>query len=1149
MPIHYLILPSVTLLFFGLWLHGLFQFSDTSVQARAQVLPTYVAPDPTSLPELTQLPLLSTTVPSPTEPLPTVPAAPTPVDIEALWTAIVTLMVFVVLITDFPKALNDLKNSFKKLWNWFEHRSDPIADPSREVLSGKPIEPFRRRIYGIRFDRLGDGLKDREDQIAELRRHLRDQRATLLCIVGRGGYGKTALVSKLCAEVECGDLRLSNGASEVGADAIIYVDCRGINRPIMERLLECFREMFQELLGSRHAEELTACWQDPARSPRERAVCLLSKLQSGCYLLVIDNFEDLLANNDTIADENFASFVDVCLAAPNALRLLVTSRHPVQVNRPEAVYSLPLDDGLPLPAAVALLRESVPDDRRGLRQATRALLEEVAKSCYGLPYSLKRIAIILSIDESLTLPRLLANPRVFNLEVRDNVAAEIYRLVTDSQRRVVEAMAIYNQPVRAEAIRYLLLPYYPKIDVDDCLRTLLRHDFLTYRTSGETYEIHPLDQQYAYEHIPDDGSSYTKLALHRRQAEYYLEVSRTALRDSDRLTSLQNASLAMIVADRIGDDLLAARACIEQSKSLNILQRFSEALTLTWRAYEIAERANNKLIMAHALQLRTGIEYSGNRDYRNLDLLDKAIGYFADAGDIQSQTGALYQKSWLAMRAEKWQLVEDALAETERLIGDLGEGGANWRPAVLQVWGEYYALRRCWGEAIDRLKRAREAWVESKNSSGICAATGWLGLALYNSGQTDEGLTYVKEALRIESGSLHSAEGASKWLHYLGEAFSDQGDYKRSLHVLWLSRDIRAEIGQAELTRTVENIDRIRTEIDGNKYDEVAREFRPWNSEFAEYSFLWGLGPWRKQGEPILVPQGESWEAEAIFNPAAWTDGTRVYLLYRAQGRSGSGEREGISRIGLATSEDGIHFQRNARWVVEPTEEYEAAGCEDPRVVRIDGYFYMTYTAYDGRVARVALAVSEDIHGGWRKLGPVFTSEQWDEWTRWASDQSIPRGWSKAGAILGEKRSGYYWMYFGDTDVWAAYSSDLIQWRVDARPVLQPRRDRFDSRLVEPGPPPISLPEGIWLGYNSADEGLRYAFGQALFEQDDPTKLIRRSGRPLLEPTMAEEMEQRDGKMVVFGEGLVRFKQKWLLYYGIADSSIGVAIADVRPSG
>jgi predicted GH43/DUF377 family glycosyl hydrolase len=312
--------------------------------------------------------------------------------------------------------------------------------------------------------------------------------------------------------------------------------------------------------------------------------------------------------------------------------------------------------------------------------------------------------------------------------------------------------------------------------------------------------------------------------------------------------------------------------------------------------------------------------------------------------------------------------------------------------------------------------------------------------------------------------------------------------------------------------------------------------------------FGWGLGPFRKHPDnPILGPQGDGWESRAVFNPAAWTDGEQVYLLYRAEGPWDFAARGFASSLGLAVSRDGVQFAREAEPVLVPTELYELpGGCEDPRLARIDGRFYLTYTAYDGMTARLVMAVSDDLRA-WEKWGPLFQDDAWDTlFPRVEYRSQFPRGWSKSGAILPEKVGDEYWMYFGDKLIWAAHSRDLRHWAVSPEPALAPRADQFDALLVEPGPPPVLRSEGIWLGYNAADAALRYTFGQALFDADDPARLLRRSARPLLEPTTADEVEGQVPQ-VVFGEGMVFFQGRWLLYYGMADSRIGVAVADNAP--
>jgi predicted GH43/DUF377 family glycosyl hydrolase len=100
------------------------------------------------------------------------------------------------------------------------------------------------------------------------------------------------------------------------------------------------------------------------------------------------------------------------------------------------------------------------------------------------------------------------------------------------------------------------------------------------------------------------------------------------------------------------------------------------------------------------------------------------------------------------------------------------------------------------------------------------------------------------------------------------------------------------------------------------------------------------------------------------------------------------------------------------------------------------------------------------------------------------------------------------------------------------------RRGAFDSRVVEPGPPPVMTDAGILLIYNGADDDLRYSTGWALFDKHDPTRLVARSETAILSPTQPWE---RRGQVpnVVFVEGLIRGPHAWTFYYGGADKYVG----------
>jgi predicted GH43/DUF377 family glycosyl hydrolase len=330
----------------------------------------------------------------------------------------------------------------------------------------------------------------------------------------------------------------------------------------------------------------------------------------------------------------------------------------------------------------------------------------------------------------------------------------------------------------------------------------------------------------------------------------------------------------------------------------------------------------------------------------------------------------------------------------------------------------------------------------------------------------------------------------------------------------------------------------------------------------------WGFVHFEKQDavNPILLPDSSytfidpvtqhavHWQSKNVLNPTAIVKDRKVYLIYRAQ------DTAMTSRLGMAISEDGIHFTKQTQPILYPDHDasliYEwKGGVEDPRIVESEeGFYLLTYTSYDGKTARLCFATSKDLLH-WEKKGPVLKSEKYIN------------SWSKSGAIVVEKKNdhfvakkinGKYWMYFGDTDLFMATSSDLLHWEALENEeskklvsVLTPRAGFFDSRLVEPGPFALYTPRGIELIYNSSNAAnnndpslpkFTYAASQALFDTAIPYKLKDRKLTYFIHPDKPYEITGEVNN-VCFVEGLVYFKQQWFLYYGTADSKIGVAIS------
>ena len=299
----------------------------------------------------------------------------------------------------------------------------------------------------------------------------------------------------------------------------------------------------------------------------------------------------------------------------------------------------------------------------------------------------------------------------------------------------------------------------------------------------------------------------------------------------------------------------------------------------------------------------------------------------------------------------------------------------------------------------------------------------------------------------------------------------------------------------------------------------------------------WPIGALRRvSNDPVLAPQGDGWESAGTFNPSVVSHEGLLVMLYRAQDRSGT------SRLGYASSTDGLRFTRRPAPVLSPEADYERdGGVEDPRLTKIGSTYFLTYTAYNKKDAQLALATSTDlIH--WDRKGVIMPAYK-GTWNV---------GWTKAGAILPEMIDGKYWMYYMGTapdktdQMGLAYSTDLTMW-TDALdvPVLPRRPGRFDSRVVEPGPAPILTSEGIVLVYNGADDKLVYRTGLARFDRKDPRRLLARTDAPIFSPETAWE---KAGQVpnVVFVEGMVRQGDRWLFYYGGADKYVGVAEAPVR---
>ena len=304
---------------------------------------------------------------------------------------------------------------------------------------------------------------------------------------------------------------------------------------------------------------------------------------------------------------------------------------------------------------------------------------------------------------------------------------------------------------------------------------------------------------------------------------------------------------------------------------------------------------------------------------------------------------------------------------------------------------------------------------------------------------------------------------------------------------------------------------------------------------------------------PILSPGKNPWMAEAVLNPAAAVLGGRTHLIYRAIGA------DGVSRLGYASSPDGILFDqrlpypiyaaRNPHNVALDRRKYSPVmypsggswgGCEDPRMVVIDGWVYVTFNMFDNwtlRVAAIAIRKEDFLARRFYKWeGPIILSHGARDKNWVLFPEKIGGQFAILHSIIGETKH----------QVRVEYTDDLES--LAERRFESPDPQKIPDKLISwhvhtrsAGPPPLKTDKGWLVLYhaNDAHEPSKYKVGAMLLDLVDPTKVLYRAAAPIISP---DEHYENDGKPgIVYAGGAVVRDGTLFVYYGGADKVVCVA--------
>ncbi len=309
----------------------------------------------------------------------------------------------------------------------------------------------------------------------------------------------------------------------------------------------------------------------------------------------------------------------------------------------------------------------------------------------------------------------------------------------------------------------------------------------------------------------------------------------------------------------------------------------------------------------------------------------------------------------------------------------------------------------------------------------------------------------------------------------------------------------------------------------------------------------------RNEGNPLLHPSGYDFEKEAVMNPAAISDGEKTHLFYRAIGS------DGVSRIGYASSKDGIHIDERLPYPVfafeGPDPHLDAmrrayahahypeliasggswGGAEDPRAVLMGDRVYLTFSAFHNwdsvRITTTSIALSDLKKKRWNWSKPVFLSRQ----------NEVHKNW----VLFPEKINGMFAILHSiSPNVQVAYRKDLGSVGTSEPYIESPRGARtegranhWDSWVRGAGPAPVKTDKGWLLFYHATSSEYLYQIGAMLLEKNDPTKVIVRSPIPVLTPNTEYEMGgAKPG--VVYACGTAKENDRLTVYYGAADNFV-----------
>ncbi len=727
------------------------------------------------------------------------------------------------------------------LWPNRDHAFLAVAKGIREVaeeLNAEPqsaskyhkhkyINPLPKSVDKKRF-------KNRNEQQIEILTLLRGN-ARLIGVYGLGGVGKTALV---CRVLE--DLRTSEDCQH----DMIYLSTTstGIS---LDRIFADFGK----LLTNDAKAAINNAWRNQQMSIVQKVTELLDQLRQGHYVLLLDSLETL-QNTGTyeLTDPDMQLFIEAVLEQESTLQIVITSRFPLILpfSLKSKEQSISLEKGLPEKYAIALLRALDPKNEAGLRKASRPLLRDFVTNTRGFPLPLITIAGFLLTKKKLLGPDdLLKDKVLFATNITESIVQQLLSQLSLSMIWVMEALALFDQPVDRTALEFLLVPFHMELKVlHAVLDQLVLAYFIDCNKETQTFTLHPIVSTYCYnripEGLPDDiraetQPAYTRFALHYRAAMFYQsqrkprsewisfdDLTAQFAEFEHRVQANDYDTAARLVEDfdyeymfrwgnfrpvltlreklrgKIRDKELESRNLGVLGETYRYLGEFEQAINYNFQALAVDQEIDNKRGQCRWL-------LSIGAAYRNSGNEEKSVVYFQqgllitqEIDDKQGECRFLTHLGFSHRTLGNYELALDFYQKALNLARNISyrypQGVILVSLGIIHIGlGQHEQAQ---DSVTQGVKICREDKVRDKRWEGV--GLGTLGVIYTERGQYEQAIAYHQQAVAITR-EIEDRFGESFDLTRLGKTYLTQGNYELAIKSLSLALEIATKINNREI--------------------------------------------------------------------------------------------------------------------------------------------------------------------------------------------------------------------------------------------------------------------------------------------------------------------------------------------------------------